>query len=316
MSMRILVTGSNGFVGRHLCIRLESLGHEVLRSDLGAGDGGEVYFDCDIADSSAVDSLVEWAGHLDVVVHLAAVTFVPDSQTDPARVMDVNLRGTIHLIDAVKRYVSGTRFLYVSSAEVYGPPATLPVDEEHQLNPQNPYAISKAAADQYCAYAQRSGDLDIVRMRPFNHSGPGQSDSFVLSSFGRQISEMEIGQAEPVLRVGNLDSERDFLHVDDVVEAYVRALDAGESGAVYNICSGVARSIQSALDGLLELAEVKVEIQVDANRVRGTEVACVYGSAERFTRLTGWQPEKSFEALLEDTLEYWRGQLPPRHTSK
>ena len=177
------------------------------------------------------------------------------------------------------------------------------------MNPQNPYAESKAAADDYCRTIFESSGMDIVRMRPFNHSGPGQADSFVLSSFARQIADMESGSQKPVMRVGNLDAARDFMHVDDVIRAYALALEVGEAGAVYNLCSGVSRPIQSALDELLSLSELDVQVQIDPDRMRPSDVAEIRGSHDSFTAKTGWKPEKTFEQLLAELLDYWRAQV-------
>jgi GDP-4-dehydro-6-deoxy-D-mannose reductase len=309
MTKRILVTGAYGFVGNKLSAYLESQGHHVLETDTRLPGISENAKPCDITDPGALADLVEWAAPLDAVIHLAAITFVPEAHAVPDRVMDVNLNGTKNLIRAMQQKTPDARLLFISTSEVYGPPEKLPVDESHPLNPKNPYAISKAEADRYCQKIHAETGMNIVRMRPFNHSGSGQADSFVLSSFARQIAEMESGIQEPVMRVGNLEAARDFTHVDDIVRAYALALDHAESGAVYNLCSGVSRPIQSALDGLLELSGINVDIQVDPDRMRPSEVAEVRGSHDAFTEKTGWTLEKSFQTLLENLLDDWRSRL-------
>jgi GDP-4-dehydro-6-deoxy-D-mannose reductase len=220
--------------------------------------------------------------------------------------MEVNIKGTINLVTAVQDHNPKARFISVGSAEVYGPPMYLPIDEKHPLNPVNPYAISKAAADHYCAYISKATGMDIIRMRPFNHSGPGQADQFVLSSFARQIAEIEAGHAEPVLRVGNLDAARDFMHVNDVIRAYELAALHGKGGEAYNVCSGNAQNIKDALDILLGLSNRKISVEVDPERMRPIDVPMVAGSYAKLKADTGWEPSIPFEEVLSDLLDSWR----------
>lgn len=302
---RILVTGASGFVGQRLVRALREGGYAVLESDLAVPEDNTNARACDVADAHSVESLLNWAAPVDGVIHLAAITFIPDAHANPARVMEVNLGGTIHLIDAMSRDTPDARLIFVSTSEVYGPPQTLPVDESHPLNPQNPYAISKAAADHYCAYASARGLLDIVRMRPFNHSGAGQADTFVLSSFARQVSAMRNGGQPRNLKVGNLDVARDFSHVDDIVRAYLLALERGVSGQVYNVCSGTSVPIRKALDELIARIDGEVELTVDPDRIRPTDVPEVRGDYARLTKDTGWTPSIPFGALLDELMAYW-----------
>ncbi|HPJ98209.1 MAG TPA: SDR family NAD(P)-dependent oxidoreductase [Candidatus Hydrogenedentes bacterium] len=308
MTMRALVTGADGFVGGVLCRHLAQSGWEVRMGVMRAAQESLAEFQCDITDAERVQALVAWAGPVDVVFHLAAVAFVPDSIQEPQKTLRVNVEGTMNLLQSCRAQLPESRFLFVSTSEVYGPPVELPVRENHPLNPQNPYAISKAAADCYCAYVYESTGYDIVRMRPFNHSGPGQSDQFVLSSFARQLARAEAGVDKPLLRVGNLEARRDFLHVDDVVRAYELAARNGAAGEVYNIASGQAVLIRDALDLLLRMGRVKMTVEPATERMRPVEVREVAGSSERLTRATGWMPQRSLEALLTDVLNFWRAQ--------
>lgn len=308
MSKRILVTGSEGFVGRYLVPFLEAQGHEVVGCDLVVPDGAVNRAAVDMNDGDSVTRVIREAGDVDAVFHLAARTFVPDAMADPLGVMDTNFQGTIRLIHTLKEHRPAARLLFVSSSEVYGPPQRLPVTEDHPLAPGNPYALSKTAADHYCAYASKALGLDIVRLRPFNHTGAGQSPAFVLSSFAQQVARMERGIDEPVLKVGNLEASRDFLHVNDVVRAYAFALDGCESGEAYNICSGEASPLQRAVDTLVSLAEIDVQVAVDPRRLRPVDVPEVRGSHQKFTDATTWQPEIPLRRMLKDLLEYWREQ--------
>ena len=309
MSHRVLVTGSEGFVGRQLCGYLTAQGYEVRGCDVLVPPEDAARRVCNVQHLEEVEKLLAWCGPADFVVHLAAITFVPEAGRDPAGVMDINLSGTIHLAEAVRTHWPDARFLFVSSSEIYGPPASLPITEGHAVNPQNPYAISKAAADQYCRYAHKQLGLDAVVLRPFNHSGPGQSDRFALSSFARQIAAMERGEGEALLRVGNLNVKRDFTHVHDILRAYEAAMHGGVAGEAYNLCSGLAHSLQAAVEELLRLAHVDAAIEPDAERVRETDTPEVYGSHAKFHEATGWEPKLSFGQLLADLLDYWRAQL-------
>ncbi len=305
MDRRVLVTGANGFVGGYLCRELASNGYDVVCGVSGPGALPWPSREFDLADTKSVDDLVAWAGAIDYVVHLAAIAYLLEAAKSPIGVMDVNLAGTIRLIESVQRHAPAARMLYVSSGEAYGKPDHLPITEYHPLRPGNPYAISKAAADQFCAYAAIAG-ANVVRARPFNHSGAGQSDGVVLSNFARQIAEMEAGVREPILRVGNLEAIRDFSHVRDVVRGYRLLLEKGRTGEAYNVCSGQAYRIADLLDTLLGLTKVRVKIELDPERMRVVDVPEVRGSHTKLTTETGWKPSISMQELLQELLDYWR----------
>lgn len=304
--MRALVTGADGFVGPLLCSHLAELGWRVWGCGLTDLSERPDYRVCDIGDDVQISSLLEWCGPLTHVFHLAAITFVPESIQSPVAAFEVNLLGTIRLVHAVRRRFPESRFLNVASSEIYGPPQTLPQTEDHPVAPANPYAISKAAADAYCGFLCRSERADIVRMRPFNHSGAGQSPRFVLSDFARQVALIEAGKWPGVLSVGDLSTQRDFMHVRDVVRAYALAAARGRAGEAYNVCSGEARSIQGALDYLIAQSSAKIRVQVDQSRFRPADTPVTCGSHEKLTADTGWRPEISFETLLDELLAYWR----------
>ncbi|HNR31065.1 MAG TPA: GDP-mannose 4,6-dehydratase [Candidatus Hydrogenedentes bacterium] len=303
MTRRALITGAEGFVGKTLAAHLQRAKWQVVRAALSGLPGAIA---CDVTRPEQVRAAVKQAGAVTHVFHLAAVSFLPDATQDPVGAFRVNCEGVVHLIAAVREFAPEARLIYVGSADAYGPPQALPVTEEHPLRPNNPYGISKAAADHYCAYCARAFDLDIVRVRPFNHSGPGQDPRFVLPAFARQIAEIEAELAPPRVRVGNLDAKRDFLHVNDVARAYELIALRGETGAVYNVCSGKARSIAAALDGLCAQAAVPIAIAPDPARMRPVDVPEVYGSHDKLTRDTGWTPQTPFEQLLDDLLRHWR----------
>ncbi len=292
--MRVLVTGAAGFVGGRLVPRLAALGCEV--------DGFDR--ELDVADA---DALAERVGRArpDAIVHLAALSSVSESFEAAAEVYRVNYLGARALLRVARRDAPRARVLLVGSGEVYGPGvAGAPgFDEAASLRPGSPYARSKAAADLLGARFAADG-LDVVRARPFPHTGPGQPDRFAVSSFARQIAEIEAGRRAPLLRVGNLDSVRDYLDVEDVVEAYGRLLDARIPAGVYNVARGTGVRLRDVLDALLGHARVRPEIQVDPARVRPSDA--LVGDASRLSRVTGWAPRVGLDDTLVRLLDDWR----------
>ncbi len=306
---RALVTGSGGFVGRRLCALLEASGWEVAGADLRVTDGAAARVAADLSTPEGVDAALGLAGEVTHVFHLAAATSVADSLKRPLEHLRINAGGTILLAEALRVRRPGARLVYIGSAEVYGPPQFLPMTEEHPLAPANPYAVSKAAADQYCAWLASAGALDVVRLRPFNHTGPGQPDVFVLPSFARQIAEAAAGLRPPVLRTGNLTVRRDFLHVDDVVRAYLAAALRGRTGEAYNVCSGVSWRLGQVLDRMRALSGVEVDLEQDPALYRPADIPELRGSAEKLRADTGWEPAVSFDTLLTELLDHWRGRV-------
>lgn len=305
---RALITGVRGFVGQHLRRHLLEKGWEVVGCDVTVDEPTDEEVPCNLCDAASIDQTVEWAGPVTHVFHLAAITFVPESGRNPVNTFDVNLLGTVRLAESIRRHTPTARMIFISTSEVYGHPESLPITEDHPLKPANPYAISKAAADEYCRYLQRAGLLNVIRMRPFNHTGPGQSDQFVLSSFARQVAEIEAGKREPVVRVGNLESLRDFLHVSDVVHAYECAALQGIAGEAYNVSSGQSVRVSDALKQLLSMARAPIRVEIDHDRLRPVDVPEALGSYERLRSQTGWNPKIPFAVLLADLLDYWRAQ--------
>ncbi len=306
---RALVTGANGFVGKIMCARFEARGWELRKGVYGEHSVASDELAFDVSRREYVEYLLDWAGPVTHVFHCAAQTFVPDAIRIPATSIAVNLEGTIHLVEALRTRGSDARFIFIGSAGAYGQPATSPVIEDHPLCPLNPYDISKAAADQYCAFVSGSTGMDIVRTRPFNHCGRGQTPKFALPAFARQLARIEADLAPPKLEVGDLDKRRDFLHVDDVVDAYELLALKGQSGEVYNVCSGRSRAIGEGLDALLALSTADVEVVVRKDLLRAIDAPDVVGSHDRLTEQTGWRPVVPFEKILSDQLEEWRERV-------
>jgi GDP-4-dehydro-6-deoxy-D-mannose reductase len=247
----------------------------------------------------------------DVIFHLAAQSNVPQSFEDPAGTLTSNLLGQLHLFQAALRLHQDPLFLIACSNEIYGlvRPDELPIGEDTPLRPVNPYAVSKAAQDLLAYQYHISSQLRTIRLRPFNHIGPRQSDRLAASSFAAQIARIEASLQPPLLRVGNLAAERDFTDVRDIVHAYELAARHCEPGLAYNIGSGRCVSIRWLLDTLLTLSTCDIAIEPDPTRMRPADVPQVICDSRRFRQLTGWEPRISLEQTLYDLLEYWRKQV-------
>ena len=295
--MRIFVTGAAGFVGRHLTAKLRAQGHEVVATDR----------ELDVSDAAVLAPFVART-QPEAIVHLAAVSSVAASQENPALAYRVNYLGTHALLEAAAAHAPRARVLLVGSGECYGsaPPGAPPFTEASPLRPRSPYARTKAAADLLgLAWAERG--LDVVRVRPFNHTGAGQSDVFVASSFARQLVEIERGQRPGVLHVGNLESVRDFLDVADVVDAYALLCDPRAPAGAYNVASGRGTSAGVLLEQLCAFAQLAPRVEVDPARLRPTD--CSVGDASRLRAATGWAPKVPFATTLAGLLAHWRAEL-------
>ena len=295
--MRVFVTGARGFVGGHLVPRLVDEGFEVTATDL----------DLDVTDPTAVEGRLKLA-RPEAIVHLAAQSSVAASAVDPESTHSINLGGARSVLEGALRCGSQPRILLIGSADQYGAssPDSPPLTEDSPLAPASAYARSKAEAEELGTSFVEQG-LEVVRVRAFGHTGPGQSDTFVLSSFARQTAEIEAGRREPVLRVGNLASVRDFMDVADVVEAYIRLLDPGVPADIYNVASGIGNPLRDLLDTLLGLANQRPLIECDPERVRPADY--LVGDASRLRAATGWTPRVPIEQMLERLLDDWRGKL-------
>lgn len=309
--MRILITGVGGFVGRHLAALRLKMGDEVhgiepVETDI---KGVNVHLS-DITDRQALERVVA-SVRPEQIYHLAAIAFVPSAESDPGLVTAINYGGTFNLFEAVKDSLKEARVLFVGSSEVYGPVLTaeLPITEQARLDPQNLYAATKAAAELLGGYYITSG-LAITRVRPFNHTGPGQNPSFVCSNFARQIALIEKGLKDPVIEVGNLDASRDFSDVRDVVRAYSMLMDQGDLSreGPFNVCSGIAVTIKEILDRLVSISKVEVTIRRDPGRLRPSDVPVFYGDNSKLKARTGWEAEVELDSTLKDLLEYWRAR--------
>ena len=311
---RALITGITGFAGGHLAADLLNRGDvEVYGASIDQGRGLEFLerpvplTTVDLQDASKVTELLLEIKP-DHLYHLAGQAYVPLAWEDPWGTFENNVRPELNILQTMVRYHLKTRLLVVASNEVYGAvqPEQLPVDENTPMQPQNPYGVSKVAQDVLAYQYFLSHRIDVIRARPFNHIGPRQSPLFVAAAFARQVAEVEAGWRPPVLYVGNLEAQRDFTDVVDVVRAYALLMEHGQSGAAYNIGSGQPRSAQSLLEGLLAMSAVHIRIERDAARLRPTDVAVIYADNTRLHTHTGWQPTVPIQESLRRVLEYWR----------
>ncbi len=307
----ILVTGAAGFVGRHLLPMLQTTFPECTLIAT-ARAGGPRLRALDVTEPGAVAALVEEVRPT-ACVHLAGISAIALARRAPTRAWRVNLHGTLCLAQAIMEHCPECLFLFVSSADIYGRSfgASPALDEAALLAPLNTYAVTKAAADLAVGALAEEG-LRAIRARPFNHTGPGQSDDFVVAAFARQVARIKIGLQEPRIVVGALNSFRDFLDVRDVCAAYIAALRCGAdlaSGMILNIASGVPRRIGDILADLLALSGIAVEIRVEDARLRRVEIPRACGNAERARGLLGWAPKVPWRETLVEVLADWEHRV-------
>jgi GDP-4-dehydro-6-deoxy-D-mannose reductase len=285
------VTGGSGFAGRHLLERLD-------------GAVAPTREQLDLLDVEATRTAVRRAAP-EVVFHLAAQASVGRSWDAPAETLTANLAITANLLEAVRLEAPDARVVAISSGEIYGPPEYLPVDERAPLRPQNPYAVSKAACDLLAAQYADAYGMHVIRLRPFNHAGPGQGDDYVIGTLTRQVAEAEAaGASECVVRTGNINSARDFTDVRDVTRAYVEA--AGLEPGVWNVASGHSTSVRELIELVRAAAALPVRHEPDPAKVRVRDVPEVRGSAEKLRAATGWTPEIPLSQTVADALAHWR----------
>jgi GDP-4-dehydro-6-deoxy-D-mannose reductase len=300
---KLLVTGRHGFVGGTLA--------GLIASDpaLRAWELCEIPSELDLRDANATAALVA-AVRPDAVIHLAALSFVPDAFKDPAATFDVNVIGTLRLLQALKAHGFAGRMLFVGTGDVYGRVTedALPITERRLPAPRNPYAVSKLAAEALCFQWTATEGMEIVMARPFNHIGPGQSERFVISDLAHQLVEIGAGRRAPVIEVGDIDVTRDFTDVRDVVRAYFALLERGKSGEIYNVSSGVERSVRSLLERLMALSGVAARIEPQAARLRRAEQRRVVGDPTKIRAATDWTTTTPLDDSLQAILDYWKNQ--------
>lgn len=313
---RVLVTGAAGFVASHLgeiCADrddLELIGLQRPTSVTRVLPPGFVAgVEADLLDQDGLKAAVAEAKP-DTIIHLAGQSSVHESYRNPGGTLLANVLGTQHLLFAAER-AGARRVLVVGSADEYGDikPEDVPLREDRPLAPLSPYAVSRVAQGALCSEFARRKTVEIVRTRTFPHTGKRRGAVFAESSFARQIAEIELERVEPVIHVGNLDAIRDFSDVREVIQAYLLLMERGESGSVYNVCSGKGVAMGDILGALVALSGVKVEIQVDPSRLRPSDLPVLIGDPSRLRATTGFAPSGNLHRALGDLLEDWRGAV-------
>lgn len=314
--MRVLITGATGFVGNHLASHLHTMrpdatlyGTKFFATET-SNEHITTTFQIDLKDYERVrDLLVDCQP--DYIYHLAAQAFVPRSFEAPWETLENNIRSQLNLIQACIELGIRPRMLIISSAEIYGAvdATRMPITIDTPMRPTNPYSVSKVTQDMLGLQYYLSHQMPIMRARAFNHIGPGQNTRFVAPAFATQIAKIEVNQQEPFIYVGNIEAQRDFTDVRDIVRAYQLITEQGQAGQAYNIASGKAYSIQYLLDTLLSYSDIEIEIRVDEARLRPVDVPVILGDYSQLNQDTGWKPTISFEGTLKDVLDDCRQRI-------
>lgn len=314
--MQVLITGAGGFVGGHLASYIQATNPDV-------NIYGTILYETEKPSEHITKSYQVDLKHYDLVrdmladcqpdriYHLAAQAFVPRSFQDPWETLENNIRGQLNIIQACLELDIRPRLLIISSAEIYGAVTTeqMPMDESTPIRPTNPYSVSKVTQDMLGLQFFLSHNMPIMRARAFNHIGPGQNSRFVAPAFATQIAKIEANQQEPFIYVGNLEAQRDFTDVRDIVRAYHLIVENGIPGQAYNVASGKAYSIQYLLDTLLGYSDINIDVRVDPDRLRPVDVPIIRGDHSKLHHDTGWQPTISFEETLKNVLDDCRQRM-------
>lgn len=247
----------------------------------------------------------------DYIFHLAAQSSVGIAWKNPTLTIDINIKGSVNVMDAVRELYYKPRILLIGSGEEYGyiQEGEIPIGEENRLRPGNIYAATKACQNMIGSIYAQAYDMEIMMVRAFNHIGPEQSPTFVVSDFCRQVAEIEKGQREPVIYVGNLNAQRDFTDVRDVVEAYSLLAEYGLPGETYNVGRGKAVSIEEILEMVISLSDEEIKVEIDRNKLRPVDVPVIEADISKINRLTGWKPKIPLAQTVKETLDYWRERV-------
>lgn len=315
---KALITGITGFAGSHLAELLLAEGvsvHGIQRWRSKSDNIDKIkekidFHEADLLDAHSLYKVVDEV-RPDYIFHLAAQSYVQSSWSSPSNTLEVNIIGTDHLFEAVRKSGLDIPIQIAGSSEEYGKVLSdeLPIRETNPLRPLSPYAVSKLAMDYLGYQYHESYNMRIIRTRGFNHTGPRRGEVFAESTFAKQIAEIEKGKKDPVVSVGNLDAIRDYTDVRDMVRAYFLAVQKCEPGEAYNIATGKGWKIADVLNLLLSMSKVKIEVRPDPERMRPSDVEVLVGDASKFQKLTGWKPEVPFEKTMEDLLNYWRERV-------
>jgi GDP-4-dehydro-6-deoxy-D-mannose reductase len=300
----VLITGSEGFVGSHLVDILQEDLYKVVPTCYPLlMPKNRTCIPLDILNRELTAEVVK--NHKpDIIVHLAAISSVSKSFRDPPLTYSTNVLGTAHMLEAARGLKKRIKFIYVSSCEVYGGGEDLKEDADVKL--VNAYAVSKYSAELVCNNYALEKNIECVILRPFTHTGQGQSPDFVLPTIATQIVDIEKNKKPPLIELGNVEARREFINVKDIVHAYKLAVEKCKGSMTYNISSGQGYTIAHALEIFRKYSKVKFEVKIDPERVRKTDIPSLIGNGRKFAKLTGWKPRVPFTKTIEDLLNYWR----------
>ncbi len=311
---KALIIGAAGFVGNYLITHLAldkgmevyatKLAHECLENQ------NAQVFDLNILEKQEITDLL-FKIRPDYIFHLAAQSSVGVAWKNPSLTIDVNIKGSVNVMDAIRELYYKPRVLLIGSGEEYGhiKPGETPINEENHLRPGNIYAATKVCQNMIGSIYAKAYDMDLMLVRAFNHVGPNQLPMFVVADFCKQVVEIEKGLREPVMKVGNLRAMRDFSDVRDVVRAYGLLIEKGEKGETYNVGSGKAVAIQDILDLILSKSTAKINVEVDPAKIRPVDVPIIEADTTKIYKTTGWKTEIPLDQTIEETLNYWREKI-------
>lgn len=311
---KALLIGAGGFVGSYLIECLcEEFGMEVYATKLKETEfshaSAKVY-DLDIMVKEDIVELL-YDVRPDYIFHLAAQSSVSVAWKNPMLTIDVNIKGSVNVMEAVRELFYKPRVLMIGSGEEYGhiKEGETPISEETLLRPGNIYAATKACQNMIGSIYAKAYDMELMLVRAFNHIGPGQAPLFVVSDFCKQVAEIEKGLKEPIIRVGNLNARRDFTDVRDVVRAYALLVQKGVSGETYNVGSQNAMAIKDILDIIIGMSTAQISVEIDQNKIRPVDVPIIEADITKISDTTGWKPAISIEQTIKETLDYWRAHV-------
>lgn len=311
---KALIIGAAGFVGGYLTKYLrDECGMEVHVTKLPVEElkeENEYVYNLDILDREEIISLL-FEIRPDYIFHLAAQSSVGVAWKNPALTIDINIKGSVNVMDAVRELYYKPRILLIGSGEEYGHihEDEIPICEENKIRPGNIYAATKACQNMIGNIYAQAYDMEVMMVRAFNHIGPTQASIFVVSDFCRQVAEIEKGIREPVMYVGNLSARRDFTDVRDVVKAYELLMEHGRPGETYNVGRGTSISIKEVLDMIIALSDKEIVVEIDKNKLRPVDVPIIEADISKIKELTGWAPEIPLSQTIKETLDYWRLRL-------
>ncbi len=311
---KALIIGASGFVGPYLAAQLSGeSGMEVYATKLPQGELDDIQAEVCNLDIMNKEEIVDLLYKIrpDYIFHLAAQSSVAVSWKNPGLTIDINIKGSVNVLDAVRELYYKPRVLLIGSGEEYGHirPGETPISEDNHLRPGNLYAATKVCQNMIAKIYTTAYDMELIMVRAFNHIGPKQVPIFVVSDFCKQVVEIEKGVREPVMMVGNLKAMRDFTDVRDVVRAYALLVEHGKAGETYNVGSGHAVSIQDVLDLIISQSSAEVEVKVDPNKIRPVDVPIIEADTTKLREATGWERKIPLEQTIRETMDYWRQHI-------